>query len=71
MDPDLKLVLDAWRKEVVERDRLQQLCYELLGQLQAYRMREELQETSKAVKAMAREQDEVFRKPARGDRCED
>lgn len=60
MDPDLKLALDAWRKEVVERDRLQQLCYELLGQLQVYRMKEDLEETTKSWKRVRK-----------GDRCED
>lgn len=60
MDPDLKLVLDAWRKEVVERAQMQELCYKLLGQLQAYRMREDLQEATKAWKRVGK-----------GDRCED
>ena len=68
MDPDLKLMLDAWRKEVVERDRLQQLCYEQLRELQGYRMKEDLEKTIKAVRAMTRDRDEVFRK---GDYCED
>ena len=68
MDPDLKLALDAWRMEVVERDRLQQLCYEMLRELQGYRMKEDLEKTIKSIRAMTRDRDEVFRK---GDYCED
>ena len=60
MDPDLKLALDAWRKEVVERDRLQQLCYEMLRELQGYRMKEDLEKTTKAWKRVKK-----------GDYCED
>ena len=60
MDPDLKLALDAWRKEVVERDRLQQLCHEQLAELRTYRIKESLQKEIK-----------FWKDTRKGDYCED